>query len=335
MTAADLSEACRLYLAVVFFASSVGKARAIERFAATLEALAPRCAPWRRAVAVTITSAELAVALALLSGGPVARYGTAAALALLLGFTAALLAALAARRRVSCNCFGAGEHPISGWDVVRNLLLIAAAVTQLLLEPPREDPAASVWWLALGAAGLAFVATTNLHWLARALRRIRGSADAPSSAPLGLSLGIPLGASLGQAVPAFAGRAWGSDRRVAAAELEGQAAVLLFLSDGCPKCHRTLPELVELLPAIRDAGVTLWIIPADPAHDLATLLEGSALLEHALVVEPVVREQLNPRRVAPAYLFFDHHTVALASGLIGDDDWQSFADQMREPEAAG
>ena len=39
MTAAYLSEACRLYILVVLLASAGGKARAIGSFAETLEAL--------------------------------------------------------------------------------------------------------------------------------------------------------------------------------------------------------------------------------------------------------------------------------------------------------
>lgn len=335
MTAALLAEACRLTLAGVLVAAAVAKARALDRFAATLAALAPRSlssSRWRRGAAGAIIAAELLIALALLAGGTAARYGAAAALALLLGFTAVLLVALARRQGVSCNCFGGGERPISGWDVLRNLCLMAAAATQLLVGipggPADEALAVRQGLMALGAAGLGLLASTNLHRLAGLWR----AASAPAAdAALGMPLGIPVGARLGQAVPAFEGRAQTSDRRVTAAELTGQAAVLLFLSSGCPKCHQTLPGLLQMLPAIRAAGVALWILPADPTHDLASLLGGSALLEHALLVEPAVREQLNPRRVAPAYLFFDHHTVALASGVIGDDDWQSFADQLEAP----
>lgn len=336
MTAALLATACRLTLAAVLIAAAVGKARALDRFAATLAALAPpplSSSRWRRAAAGAIAAAELLIALALLAGGSAARYGAAAALALLLGFTAVLLVALARRQGVSCNCFGGGERPISGWDVLRNLFLMAAAATPLLVGIPDGSPdealAGREGLLALGAAALGLLASTNPRRLAGLWR----SASAlPAAAALGPPLGIPLGVPLGQAVPTFEGRARASDRRVTAAELAGQAAVLLFLSSGCPKCHQTLPGLLQLLPAIRAAGVTLWILPADPTRDLASLLEGSALLEHALLVEPAVRDQLNPRRVAPAYLFFDHHSVALASGVIGDDDWQSFADQLTAPE---
>ena len=318
MTAAYLSEACRLYLVLVLVASSAGKARAIGRFAETLEALVHLPAPWSRSAAVAIAGLELLVALALLAGGPVAHHGMAAALALFLAFTAVLLVALARRRDVSCNCFGASDHPISGWDVVRNLLLIAACATGLLLGPSGEALAAGGWLLLLGAAVIAFLLSTNLHRIAPLLRlALRSIAAAP-----------PFTIPLGQAVPAFEGRARTGDRRVTSAELAGQAAVLLFLSSGCSKCFRTVPELLRILPAIHDAGVALWIIPADSRHDLAPLLEGSALLDHSLIVEPAVRERLNPRSAAPVYIFFDHRTVALASGLIGDDDWQSFVDQL-------
>lgn len=320
MTAAYLSEACRLYILVVLFVSAAGKARAIGGFAESLEALVHLPARWSQKAAIAITASEFLVALALAAGGAAAHLGMAAALALFLAFTAVLLVALAQRRTVSCNCFGASDHPISAWDLVRNLLLIAACVAWLLMGPPAAALAPGAWLLLLGAAVIAFLLSTNLHRIAPLLRLARRSGPAE----------LPLTLPLGQIVPAFEGRARADGRHFTSAELEGQAAVLLFLSSGCSKCRGTVPELLRILPAIRSAGVGLWIIPADSRHDLAPLLEGSALLDHVLSVEPAMRERLNPRQAAPFYIFIDHRMVALASGLIGDDDWQSFADQMEE-----
>ncbi|KFE72464.1 hypothetical protein DB31_0727 [Hyalangium minutum] len=42
---------------------------------------------------------------------------------------------------------------------------------------------------------------------------------------------------------------------MASVELAGQAAVVLFLSSGCPKCRGTVPVLQQILPAIRSAGI--------------------------------------------------------------------------------
>ncbi|WP_375771509.1 redoxin domain-containing protein [Archangium gephyra] len=317
MTATYVSEACRLYILVVLFAAALGKARALGSFAGTLEALVHLPARWSRSAAAAIAALEFLVALALAAGGAAAHHGMAAALALFLAFTAVLLVALMQRQTVSCNCFGAGDHPLSAWDLVRNLLLIAACAAWFLLGPPEAALSPGAWLPLSGAAVMAFLLSTNLHRLARLVRR-SGSAEPPPPLPIG------------QVVPAFEGRARVDGRRITSAELAGQAAVLLFLSSGCPKCRGTVPELLRMLPAIRGAGVSLWIVPADSTHDIAPLLEGSALLEHVLVLEPAVRERLNPRRAAPFYLFIDHQLVAVASGPIGDDDWKSFVEQMKE-----
>lgn len=318
MTATALSEACRLYILVVLLAAAAGKARALGDFAQTLEALVHLPARWSRSAAAALAALEFLVALALVAGGTAAPYGMAAALALFLAFTAVLLVALVRRQAVSCNCFGAGDHPISPWDVVRNLLLIAACGAWFLLGPPEAALPPGSWLVLCGVAVMAFLLSTNLHRLALLARRAGLVAEPPRTLPIG------------QVVPAFEGQARADGRRITSAELAGQAAVLLFLSSGCPKCRETVPELLRLLPAIRGAGVSLWIIPADSRHDISPLLEGSALLEHVLVLEPAVRDQLNPWRATPLYIFIDHQLIALASGQIGDDDWKSFVEQMRE-----
>jgi len=252
----------------------------------------------------------------------------AAALALLLAFTAVLLVALVQQRTVSCNCFGASDHPISAWDLVRNTLLAAAGTAWFLMGPPTVALSPGAWVLPVGAAVIAALISTNLHRLAPLWRgeRLRGPGPEALEPPLPLPIG--------QAVPAFEGHARADGRRITSPELAGQAAVLLFLSSGCPKCRKTVPELVGMLPAIHAAGISLWIVPADSRHDISPLLEGSALLEHVLVVEPAVRERLNPRRAAPSYIFIDHQLVVVARGQVGDEDWESFVDQMADTRSA-
>lgn len=324
MTAAALSEACRLYILAVLLASAAGKARALGRFAESLEVLVRLSPRWSKLAAAAVTGAELLVALALLVGGAVAQLGMAAALVMLLAFTAVLLVALVQRQEVSCNCFGAGEHPISGWDVARNGLLISACVVRLLLGPPGNALPPSTLLLLLGAAGVAFLISTNLRRIASVL----GWMPRPELA------GPPPTLPIGQAVPPFEGRALADGRPMSSTELAGQAAVVLFLSSGCPKCREKIPVLQEILPSIRSAGIGLWIVPADSRHDISPLLEGSALLEHVVLLEPAVRDRLNPRRAAPFYLFIDHQMAAVASGQIGDGDWLSFVEQMKESAAS-
>lgn len=324
MTATYVSEACRLYILVVFFASAAGKMRAIGSFAETLEVLIQLRSRWSRYAAVGIAALEFLVALALVAGGAATRLGMFVALALLLAFTAVLLVALVQRQTVSCNCFGVSDRPISAWDLVRNGLLIAACTAWSFMEPPKVALSPGAWLALLGAAAIAALISTNLHRLAPLLRRVLRMP--PGAEPAEPPLTLPIG----QLVPAFEGQARADGRRVTSTELAGQAAVLLFLSSGCPKCRGTVPELLRMLPAIHSAGVGLWLVPADSKHDISPMLEGSALLNHVLVMEPAVRGRLNPRRAVPFYLFIDDQQVVVASGPVGDADWESFVAQMKE-----
>ena len=145
----------------------------------------------------------------------------------------------------------------------------------------------------------------------------------------------PLGVPIGEAVPPFEGRRRADGGRLASADMAGQPNVLAFLSPGCPACADAAAALAAVLPAMDEAGIALWIVPADDGRDIALLPGAAPLLGRVLALNGPARRRLNPRRLAPFYLFLDEHLVAKASNLIGDEDWQSFLAQMRESKAAG
>lgn len=83
-------------------------------------------------VAVVVPYVELAVG-ALAAVRLAEPWPAAAALALLVVFTALILALLAKGRRPPCACFGAwSAKPIGAWHVARNAALAALAVAALL-----------------------------------------------------------------------------------------------------------------------------------------------------------------------------------------------------------
>ena len=145
----------------------------------------------------------------------------------------------------------------------------------------------------------------------------------------------PLTVPIGLAVPPFEGRRRADGTRLASADLAGRPAVLAFLSPGCPACAGAAAALAAVAPAMDEAGIALWIIPADATHDIALLPGAAALLGRVLELDGTARRRLNPRRSAPFYIFLDEQLTAKASNVIGDEDWQSFLAQMRESDAAG
>lgn len=166
---------------------------------------------------------------------------------------------------------------------------------------------------------LTFATALNLFLVLRVGRLVRAFSKPPT---------IPIG----RAVPPFEGRR-PDGRELTSADLAGQAAVLAFLSPGCPKCKEKAADILRILPAIREAGVALWIVPADDTHDIAELLGDTPLRDHVLVLDAQARLRLNPRKGAPFYVFLDDEGIVQASNYIGDEDWLSFIEQMEEVAA--
>lgn len=131
-------------LALVFAASSLGKLRAWEEFAGVVHNY--RLLPERsvRPVACTLPVLEAAVAAGFVIA-PARPYAAAAAIALLVVFSAAVAVNLArGRRHIDCGCFRfAMRQPLSWWLVGRNGVLIAMAVAAL----PSPAAARALTWL--------------------------------------------------------------------------------------------------------------------------------------------------------------------------------------------
>jgi len=140
---------------------------------------------------------------------------------------------------------------------------------------------------------------------------------------------LPFTLELDAAVPHFAGTTLVDGRAMSADALGGHATVLVFLSSGCGDCRKRVPELVQLLPAMRRAGVSLWVVAMDAEAKARGFLGATPLFEHVVMLDAASRKRLNPRNASPFYIFIDDR-VARASHFIGDENWQVFVGQMQE-----
>jgi hypothetical protein len=94
--------------------------------------LLPSLAP---VLAASLPMIEIVLGSALLFAPSVWRRGAAlAAAALLAVFTAALSQAVARGINVDCGCFGGASGQASGWTIVRDVALFAAALAIVLLD---------------------------------------------------------------------------------------------------------------------------------------------------------------------------------------------------------
>lgn len=128
-----VAETCRWLVLLALLAAVIGKSLHLRRFRESLEqgfpAIGRRGA---RLAAGAILAGEGAAGLLMLVGGEASRIGLVMALALFVSLTAVVVGVLATGGTVRCNCFGAGEQRLSGFDLARNLVFIAAAVVGLL-----------------------------------------------------------------------------------------------------------------------------------------------------------------------------------------------------------
>ncbi|MBL8263863.1 MAG: hypothetical protein JNM58_15705 [Xanthomonadaceae bacterium] len=146
---------------------------------------------------------------------------------------------------------------------------------------------------------------------------------------------LPLAFPLGAPLPGFVARRQHDGSELTSTSLSGAAAILVFLSPACGDCRRRRVELIELHPAITASGISLWLFGAGSRRRVRAFFEGTPLARHAMSIKPGVRRRLNPRNAAPFYLFVDDAGIVVASGFVGNDDWNSFVAQMREMSGAG
>jgi hypothetical protein len=141
---------------------------------------------------------------------------------------------------------------------------------------------------------------------------------------------LPLAFPVGAPLPAFSARRVRDGAAVSSATLSGAASVLVFLSPACGDCRRRRVELIGLHPAIVASGIGLWVFGAGARRRVRAFFDGTPLAAHVMSIRASVRRRLNARNAAPFYLFVDDAGIVVASGFVGNDDWNSFDAQMRE-----
>jgi len=158
--------ACAVALAGVFFVSLRGKlgANRFRVFVATAGPLSLLPRKWRWTAATAATVAESATVVALVAGGVMAVVGAGRAVlllgflgaaVLLLVFTTAIGVLLRRGERAPCHCFGVRDAPLGRAQVVRNVLLLAPAVTGFLAAGSGGYAAPGVVLAVLAGASMA------------------------------------------------------------------------------------------------------------------------------------------------------------------------------------
>lgn len=111
---------------------------------------------------------------------------------------------------------------------------------------------------------------------------------------------------------------------------KNESCVLIFLSSKCKDCKSKIPQLIKLQPALSHTGVSMWLVTAESKSKLEKFFLNTTLLNRAVTMQPSEIKILNPRSASPFYLFINEQNILEASGMIGDDNWNSFISQMQQ-----
>jgi peroxiredoxin len=323
----------RLALAVVL--GVAGTAKLLDG-AGTRAALAGFGTPsrWVSPLAVALPVAELAVAAALLPAVS-AWYGALAALGLLGLFTAAIGRALRRGERPDCRCFGQlRPTPVGRATLVRNAVLMGAALLVVAQGPGAPGPAVAAWLGALGpgeralaligALGLVLLGTLVVM-VARVLRqqsrllarvesledRLEGGAPAPAERDEARppDRGLPIGAI----APAFALPDLGGVTRSLGGLLgEGRPVLLVFAGAGCDPCAALAPEIGRWQRQ-HAATLTIAVVSGGRADDNRAKLRAVAPERVLLQVDSEVADAYTARWTPGAVLIGRTGRIASAT----------------------
>lgn len=158
--------ACRLVLAATFLVALTSKfVSGGNELDNALRLSVPRLLA--RAATVAVIPLEFAVAALLLLGETMTfEAGLVAAVCLLIVFSGWTLSVLLRGLQVQCSCFGPKGAAVGWRQLARNGLLIAIALTGLVVTPSRSDGVGTSVW-----SGLTLVGGALLIMFAIAVRR--------------------------------------------------------------------------------------------------------------------------------------------------------------------
>jgi uncharacterized membrane protein YphA (DoxX/SURF4 family)/thiol-disulfide isomerase/thioredoxin len=198
--------------------------------------LPERAAPF---LGIGVPLAELLVALALM-WERTARWGAAAALALLTAFLLVIGLNLLRGRRPSCSCFGKlHSEPIGASVIARNLALAAIASQVAWYGATERLDIIRILVLTFPAV----LASAALASMLRSYTRSQTPVETTRTALPGQITALPAGLPVGSQAPEF--ELGSADGPVTLANLRqaGFPVTLLFLDPACGDCRSLLPHI--------------------------------------------------------------------------------------------
>ncbi|MEI4550935.1 hypothetical protein [Pseudoalteromonas spongiae] len=100
--------------------------------------------------------------------------------------------------------------------------------------------------------------------------------------------------------------------------------VLIFLQTNCPKCKSKLSRVVKIIERAAQAQVDVKIVLYGSETSIERFVGQHDLKSNILQLSQGDYLNLNPRQISPAYMFVNEQNEIEAQGMIDDENWQYF-----------
>ena len=150
----------RITIILLFIISFGSKVTSLSNFETTIQNFRILPARLSRPASLLFVLGEFIVVLLLIVDGQFLQLGFLLGALILIVFSIALSVVLRKGERVSCNCFGASENPVSSSDIWRNAMFLLWAVVGFFLAgsfPTVPTTIDGTVWFFLGIASLIYV----------------------------------------------------------------------------------------------------------------------------------------------------------------------------------
>ncbi|MFT4925953.1 MAG: hypothetical protein ACI8WB_002048 [Phenylobacterium sp.] len=165
-SAQTISEMCRLLVFMILLMAAWGKTSHFDTFRQNLVEGFKLPVVLSLPSAILLIAVEWLLAALLIIPSSLNLIAMQATLALFVLFTVVIATVLLQDKLVNCNCFGQSNRPISRYDLIRNLLTIAACSMMLQLTPSTLALDSVAHGLLFANAFIVFVLLSKLEEIA-------------------------------------------------------------------------------------------------------------------------------------------------------------------------
>lgn len=105
-------------------------------------------------------------------------------------------------------------------------------------------------------------------------------------------------------------------------------SALIFLATNCPKCKSKIKKIEKLISIAHKQGVAVKIVIHNKMINIDKFFNNSSLIKDIWQLNFEDYKAINPQEISPAYLFVNEQREVEGQGMVDDENWHYFEQQL-------